>query len=709
MILYPPLVQGLSTFTKLYSKKFSPEYLTEGLPIDHLREGTLLHSFEGSDSLFSRMAHRAGLHATLLHKELDEISSLHTPALLVLHNQECCILESIDHQKQEAKIIYPQQEIQQERVSFKKLNKEYTQSIIVLKEEYQYEEEEIHPRDLSKNWLKETLMLSKHLYRDALIASFFINLFVLATPLFVMNVYDRVIPNNATETLIMFSLGVVFVFILDLILKFLRSYFLEVAAKKSDLLLSSFLFERLMGMKMQEMPSSIGAYANRVKNFEYIKSFFASATLAILIDFPFVLLFLFAIYLIGSSLVFIPILTIAVIFAYLYISKEKLSNTIGQIHATAARKNGVLVESLYNLETLKSQGMTSLAQYKWERLVHTIATKNLKTKMILNASPAVIHFLGNLNVVGVIFLGVLHIYNHQLSMGALIAVMILSSRALAPAGNIGSLLAGYKDAKTSYYALESLLKKEQERTAKQHYISRNHLRLDIEFQNVSFSYPKSSVKALDNVSFTIQEGEKVALIGRVGCGKSTIAKLLLQLYAPSEGKILIGGVDISQIDPAELRKKIGYLPQEIELFEGTLRSNILRQYKYVSDDWMLRCTQVACIDTFIHTHPRGYEMHISDGAKGLSGGQKQGVALARALISDAPLLLLDEPSNAMDQTTEGEFVAQLQEFAQEKTLLVSTHRTSVLELVDRVLVFHNGALIHDDSKEKIARKIKGKA
>lgn len=703
---YPSLVRALSLFTSLYYKKFSIEYLTEGLPLSHIKEDALLHSFEGSDSLFSRMAKRAHLHANVTQKKLQDISSLHLPAILVLKDQECCILESIDYENKTAKIIYTHHELQQDKVSLDKLNEEYTQTIIILKEQYEFEEDEIEHKELQKNWLLDTLLISKHLYRDAIIASFLINLFVLATPLFVMNIYDRVIPNNATETLIMFSLGVIFVLTLDMTLKLLRSYFLEVAAKKSDMILSSMIFEKLMGIKMQEAPNSVGAYANRIKNFEYIKKFFASASIAILIDFPFLFLFLIAIYMIGSSLVLVPIFTIMMYMLYLYIIKRKLKNTIEQIHAASARKDGVLVESLYTLETLKSQAMTSLAQYKWERLVHTIAKKNIKTKIILNSSPVVINFLSNLNIVGIIFFGVFLIYNYELSIGSLIAVMILSSRAISPAGNIASLLSNYKDAKTSYYSLESILKKEQERTSKHHYISRNHIAINIEFQNVSFSYPHSTLKALDNVSFKIKEGEKVALVGKVGSGKSTIAKLLLQIYEPDDGKILIDGIDISHIDSAELRKKISYAPQDIELFEGTIRSNILRQYKYVSDDWMLRCTQIGRIDKFIHTHPKGYEMRITDGGKGLSGGQKQGVSISRALISDAPLVILDEPSSGMDQTTESEFIAYFKKYVENKTLLLSTHRTSTLEVVDRILVFHDGKLIRDDSKENFEEKLK---
>lgn len=699
-----PLIQALHLYSKLYHTSYSIEHLTDALPLQKIDQETLLHSFFGSLSLFERMAQRIGLHSKLVQKDFTTLLASHLPVIALLKKGTCCIITSIDTQKDSAVVIYPHLGTTKKTIGLQDLKAQYGQTFITLTPQ-EFSNASNYQTQQSSHWFKDTIILSKNLYKDAIIASFFINLFILAAPLFVMNVYDRVIPNNAIETLIMFSVGIIIVFILDLVLKLLRVYFLEVAAQKTDKIIATMIFEKSMGLKMEQAPSSIGAYTDKIKNFEYIRSFFASASIAVLIDFPFLLLFLLAIFAIGSYLVLIPLCVIAVILIFMFYIKYKIKNDIAQLHAIESKKNALLVASLYALETIKSQAMVASRQHKWERLLDLLASKNLKTKLIVNAGPAVVQFLSNLNIVAVIFFGVFMIYSGHLSIGALIAVMILSSRAIAPAGNIASLISNYKEAKNAYSQLDLIINKEQERELNTSYLNKNDLQMHIQFENVSFSYPKSNVKALDNVSFTIRKGEKVALVGRVGSGKSTVAKLLLKLYEPCEGKIYIDGIDIAQLDPAQIRKRMGYMPQDIELFEGSIRSNILRQYSHLSDEWMIKCAKIAQIDRFIHTHPKGYNLMIADGGKGLSGGQKQSIALARALIADAPFIILDEPSSSMDHTTQNALLQSLQSHLQDKTLLLNTHKIDMLALTHRVLHFHQGKLVADESYETFTQKL----
>ena len=471
---YHPLIQALHLYSKLYHTSYSIEHITDALPLQKTDQKILLHSFFGSLSLFERMAGKIGLQARFVQKDFQTLLSSQLPAIVLLKDETCCIVTGINWQNESASVIYAHLSTAQKKITLQDLQAAYGDGFITLTPQEFSNMANTDTKRTTQSWLKDTLILSKHLYKDAIIASFFINLFILAAPLFVMNVYDRVIPNNAVETLVMFSVGVIIVFVLDLVLKLLRVYFLEVAAQKTDTIIETMIFEKSMGLKMEQAPHSIGAYTHKIKNFEYIRSFFASASIAVLIDFPFLLLFLLAIFAISSYLVLIPICIITMILGIMFYIKYKIKNDIAQLHAIESKKNALLVASLYALETIKSQAMVASRQYRWERLLNLLASKNLKTKLLINAAPAVVQFLSNLNIVAVIFFGVFMVYSGQLSIGALIAVMILSSRAIAPAGNIASLVANYKEAKNAYTQLDTIINKEQERQLQTPYLDKKN-------------------------------------------------------------------------------------------------------------------------------------------------------------------------------------------------------------------------------------------
>lgn len=702
------LLDSLVLYTKLYHKPFSAESLIVGLPIDASLSKEVLFSRNSSKSLFSRAASRAGLKTTIIQKEIKEILSLQLPAILLLSNSNSCILDSFSKDKTKAKIIYPTEDAIDEWVDIEELQKEYLGFAFILKKAIAYDNESKNLNTSGiRHWFWGTLGLSRSIYKDTIIASILINLFVLAIPLFTMNVYDRVIPNNAEETLIMFTVGVIIVFVLDFVLKFTRTYFLEIAAKKSDVIMSSVIFEKVMDLKVSALPKSVGSFASNIREFDSIRNFFNSATMAVVIDFPFVVIFLCVIAYVGGFLVIVPLITIVLVLTYAFFIKDPLHQSIESTHEASAKKNAILIESLTNIETIKTQGMSGMSQYEWEEATGNIAQKGLKSKLLSNSIPTVTNLLININTVGIVCFGVYLIANFDLTMGALIAVMILSSRAIAPMGQFASLLSTYEDTKTSYKMIEEIMQKPQERPAGKEFVKRPVLKGDIEFRSVSFAYPDTDYTVLDNVSFRIKEGEKAAFIGRIGSGKSTIAKLLLKLYEPSSGSILIDGIDIAQIDPADLRRSIGYAPQDIALFQGSIKENILGHFRFVSDEWMLRCSQISTVDEFVRRHPQGYDMPIGERGAGLSGGQRQSVGVARALVSGADILLFDEPTNAMDQTTESNLLQNLKSYASEKTLLLTTQKMSMLELVDRVIVMHQGKKILDGDKESVLKQLGG--
>lgn len=679
-----------------------------GLPTDANLTNQSLFSKTSSKSLFSRAAKRAGLKTSLIERPIKDILSLQLPIILLLSNENSCILESFSDDKKRAKIIFAEEEALEQWVDVEELEKEYLGYAFLIKKEFEYDKTH-HTLDLKgqRHWFWSTLGLSKTLYYDAILASILINLFVLATPLFTMNVYDRVIPNNAQETLMVFTIGVITVFILDASLKFLRAYFLEIAAKKSDIIMSSIIFEKVLDLKMASHPKSVGSFANNLKSFDSIRGFLANATLSVLIDFPFAILFLAIIFYIAGNLVLAPILIMLLILIYALNVRKPLQESIESTYEAASKKNGILIESLQNIETIKTQSLAGVTQWTWEESTGEIANKSLKSKLLSTSIPNLTGFLVGLNTVLVIVVGVYKIQEFELTMGGLIATMILSGRAIAPMGQIAALITNYEDAKTSYKMLNEILNQPLERPLSKEFVKRPSLKGNIEFRNVTFKYPDSDAYALKNVSFTINEGEKVSIIGRIGSGKSTIAKLILKLYEPQSGSILIDGIDISQIDPADLRQKIGYVPQDIHLFKGTIKNNILGSYKFVDDEWMLECSRLSGTDEFVRLHPMGYEMPIGERALGLSGGQRQSVGIARALIGDFNIFLFDEPTNAMDQTSELNVLNNLKTVIQDKTLLLVTQKMNLLDLTNRVIVMHNGEKFLDGTKQEVLSKLGG--
>ncbi len=703
------LLQTLQIFASRYAKAISPEALTAGLPKPTEIGTPDLLSFSQAQMLFSRVAKRAGFKSTLVKRDLAHVLELHLPMILLLAHDQACILEAFNEDRSKVKVIYPSDEPIEAWVEVEKLDEEYLGYAFLLKQELKEEEATsfVHKQH-KKHWFWDTLKLSWPIYKDVILASLLVNLFVLASPLFTMNVYDRVIPNNATETLMVFAAGVIIVYILDAFLKYFRTKMLEIAAKKSDVIMSSIIFEKVLDLKMAHHPRSVGSFASNIKDFDAIRSFLTNSTMALLIDLPFAVIFLLVIYYIGGMLVLIPIVMMILILSYAWFIKEPLKQSIESTHEAAARKNGILIEALHNIETIKTQGMSGKLQWEWEESVGDIAQKSLRSKMLSASVPTVTGLLVQLNTVLIVFAGVYMIKDLELTMGGLIGVVILASRAVAPMGQVAALLTNYSDAKSAYDVINTITQQPMERLSDQHFIEREGFRGKIEFRNVTFSYPESEVPALKDVSFVIEPGEKVGIIGRIGSGKSTIEKLILKLYEPDEGSILIDDVDIAQIDPARLRKHIGYVSQDIALFRGTVKENILCRAPNISDEKLIEAAHLSGVEEFIKRHPAGYNMPIGERGQGLSGGQRQSIGIARALISDAPVMLFDEPTNALDQLSEMQLMTHFKEILKGRTVLLVTQKMALLSLTERVIVMHEGRIYMDGKRDEVLKALQGK-
>lgn len=708
-----PLLECLVIFTKLYNRPYSADALVADLPTPVGRSTPKLFSLDarGSKSAFHRAAQRAGFSSKLVNYSFKDISPLLLPVILVLkgdsQNEKACILTEISPDRKYAKIILPEAGEDEKWVKTEFLEEEYINFAFLLKHNYEYK---YSASSLLKHenhhWFWGTLRYFSGVYIDVIVASFLINLFVMATPIFTLNVYDRVVPNNAMDTLWVFATGIVVIYLFDITLKFLRSYFLENAAKKSDVIMSSIIYEHVLNLKLASKPRSVGSFASNLKDFDSIRGFFTASSIATIIDLPFAIIFLFITYIIGGWLIAIPVASALIIIIYSIIIEKPMRESVQSTYEASAHKNSVLIESLTALETIKALGISGQYQWKWEEASGNVAQKGLKSKILSNSISTFVNFIVQLNSVAVIIGGVYAIGEKSLTMGGLIAVMMLSSRMLAPLGQVAALIANFQQTKTAYDAINNIMNLSVEREEAKNFVQRPFFRGKIEFRNVSFTYPHTDNKILDNISFIINPGESVGIIGTNGSGKTTIEKLILGLYEPTDGSILIDGIDIKQIDPADLRKNISYVPQDVILFQGTLKENITLRSQGASDEDILYVSKLSGVSDFADIHPMGYDMFVGERGDGLSGGQKQSISIARAFIHQAPIILLDEPTNSMDSTHENNFIKSIYEYKKDHTMIIISHKNILLSLTKRLILIDRGRVVLDGSYEDVINQLK---
>lgn len=688
-----PLLDALVLLSKYYGTPASEDSLSSGLPLVDNRL-TL--------ALFPRAAERAGLSARLADQALSEIHELLLPCVLLLHNHGSCILMSINHQTGTARILQSESGDGEVELSLTALEKIYSGHLFYIRKKYQFDQRSPDVLDTQEgHWFWGTFRSAVPIYRDVMIASLLINLFAVASPLFVMNVYDRIVPNLAFDSLWVLAIGVGLVFVFDLILKHLRSYFIDVAGKKLDLQLSAKIFARVMGIRLEARPLSVGAFANNLQSFEMIREFITSATLGALIDLPFALLFLLVIWVVGGPLVLVPLTVMIILVGYsLYIQKP-LAKQIELTSKIASQKQATLVEGLTGIEAVKINGAQSQYQVVWEQAVSKMGQHDIQTRKLANGASSLSGFLQQMMTVGIVVLGVYLVAAGDLSMGGIIASVMLGGRAVQPLAQLSLLATRYNQAKASMSLINQVMEMPIEEEEGKSYVSRPKLQGKIEFDKVCFSYPGQQSYALKDVSFTIQPGERVALIGGIGAGKSSLEKLILGLYQCTQGDVRIDGVNIAQLHPADLRRNIGAIMQENHLFFGSIRDNIVMGAPFTSDENLLRAAEWGGVTAFTNHDPEGLERQVGEGGRQLSGGQRQSVAAARAIVMDPPIMLLDEPSSHLDRKSEVRLMNQLKALDRSKTVILSTHKSSLLDVVDRIVVLENGRLIADGPKAEV--------
>ncbi len=590
-----PLLNSLIYVSRYYGLANSPEALVNGLP---LSDGKL------TPFLLPRAAERAGLVAKENRAELESISSLILPAILVLKGGDSCVLNSINMEKREAEVTTLESGMVPISIPLEDLLEQYTGRYFLVKKQFRFDERS--PEVLKTNeghWFWSTLWQSKRIYRDVLIASLLINLFAVAAPLFTRLVYDKVVPNLAFETLWVLASGIFVVFLFDFILKSLRNYSIDVAGKKSDILISSKLFSKVMGIRMESKPPSVGAFARHLQEFESIREFFTSATVSALIDLPFAILFLVIIWLMAGDLVYVPMVGVVILIIHSLLIQGPLRRSIEEGSRLASQKYANLIESLAGLETVKMLSAQSQFQYRWEEAVAHMANWNIKSRRITDSIQNAAGFVQQSSNVGMIILGVYLIAEGDLTMGGLIAATMLSGRAIGPLVQLSLLSTRYNQAKSSMTIINQVMEMPDEQEEGKRYIHRPIVQGKIELERVTFHYPDSPVASIRDLSLTINPGEKVAIIGRIGSGKTTLERLIMGLYQPTEGHVRIDDTDIAQLHHVDIRRNIGCVPQDSNLFFGSIRDNITLGRPLTDDRDVLDAANRAGVTAFTQSDP----------------------------------------------------------------------------------------------------------
>lgn len=689
----------------LYCLQFLMEYYGRPQSLENLRTELGLTSDQTfSEKQFIEVSERLDFSAELTERAIASLPNILLPCVLSLGGDRYCVLVKRDDSGYS--IYAPELGEDLQTVSDEFLEESYSGAALLFRQVDS-------PRRTSEQWgLPETeswfwgaLLSHAKIYALALLATLLLNIFILASPLFIMTVYDRVVPNSAFETLWVLSVGIIGISIFDFMVRSIRAYLVDFVGKRTDFLVSSELYKQVLALKMEVKQKMAGALANTIREFDQIRDFITSSTLTMIGDFPFVLLFIFVMVIIGGPLALVPVVAMPIVFIVSKIIQVPLSRVVKESFDETSKKNAHLFETLNAIETIKSAGIESWAEKSWETQVGKTANAQIKSRLLSSLVTHFAQFILAVSTVALVVVGVYEIDQGSMTLGALIACMILNSRVMVPLVQIAQLAIRYQHALAALKALNQIMKLPVERPLGKQFIRRKSLVGEVEFRELNFSYPEAPIEALRDISFSVKRAEKVGIVGRIGSGKSTLLKIAINLYQPQRGACLIDGLDVRQIDPFDLRHNVSFVQQDSILFNGTIRENITFGAPGIDDEAILTASRIAGVDYFIRLHPSGYDQIVGERGENLSGGQRQAVAIARALLLNPNILLLDEPTSQMDHTSEQLFITQLRKTLAEKTLLLVTHRTSLLNLVDRLIVVDRGEIVADGAKEDVLRKL----
>lgn len=691
-----PLTCAVQSLVSLRGHAVSADVLTAGLP---LVKGKL------TPELALRALDRVGFSGKLVRRKLTDLPQILLPVILLMEDEDSCILLRQDRHKCQ---IYDPLTGTTAEIAADALAESYT-GYAILGRQFTTVDEKLDTMstEAGEHWFWGAIRKLWKTYVLVAFAAAMINLIALASPLFVMNVYDRVLPNKAMPTLWVLVIGMGLALLFDLILRTLRAWLIDSTGRRADVLLASRIFSHVLSIQMSSKPPTTGSFASHLRDFESVREFFTSNTIATITDMMFFIVFLLVIFHIGGPIAYVPAVAAALIIAMGLAFQIPLRRAAERNANEAAQRHSLLVETISALETIKVVRAESHLQGLWEKLVGSTSRTVEQVRQLTSTLTHVSSAIQQIVSVAVIIVGVYMFQDGGISMGAIVASVMLASRCVAPLGQFAIVLARSQQSFSSLRALDKIMQMPSERPPGKTFLAQPITNCTIQFQGVGFTYPGGGTPAINDFTLTIRPGEKVGIIGKIGSGKTTIGRLLVKLYEPQKGSILIDGIDMGQYHPHQIRRSIGLLGQDAELFHGSIRSNIIMGKPGATDSELVAAARLAGVEEFVRRYPTGFDTMVGERGQALSGGQRQAVALARVLIADPQVIFLDEPSSAMDLASERALIDQLRRALRpEQTVIVSTHRYSMLELIDRLVVVANGKVAADGPKEEVLEALR---
>ena len=692
-----PLLVCLALITQL---------LDSPIPMSTLKNGFALDS-KGHipPAAVPEVATRYGFNAVWTKRRASAFPNYALPVIAPLVDGRVAILRSI--KDGEATVLFAESGMRPHAMPMEEFDALLMEQSLVVKLQPKTSKQQLIPlKTEAFGWFWNTMWRFRRYYYESMVATVVANILTLATVFFTMNVFNRVIPAQAYGSLWTLTVGVAVAMLLEFMMRHLKARLVDEGGKRADLAVNSTLLREIMSVRLDHRPQSIGIFASSMRDFDALREFISSSLFVTIADLPFVLMFLFLIWVIGGPLVIIPAVVIPILIILSLVVQKKLMRAMRENMKQAGEKQSVLVEALLNLEMLKAHNAEGYLQRRWEKSNAAAVQSFMKIRKISLWVTGLTTTLTQMTSVGIIVMGVYLIHDQTLSLGALIACNILAGRAVAPLGQIVQLATRYQQAKTSLEMLDGLVQRPRDRDHDHRYIVPEVFKGNLMADNLEFAYPsQANLPVIDRVSLTLKPGEHLALLGHVGCGKSTLLRLMAGLYKPASGSVRVDDLDMLQIEPAELRSRFGYVGQDAQLFMGSLRDNLVLSETWITDERIMDVLKKLGLYAMVAAHPRGLDMSLTESGGGLSGGQRQLLTVARMILRDPIYVFMDEPTANMDQDTEARVIRVLGEWLKGRTLIISTHRPQLLAWVDRIAVMQRGKILSEGPRDEILQKL----
>lgn len=692
-----PLLVCLSLVARRIDREVHLSALRAGFAVDEAGRIPL--------DAYPDLAQLHGMVAVWSRTPLTQLPAYVLPVIVPMLDGRAAVLVAV--QGAQATVLMAESGMAEIRMPMDELVQLGTGQILVVKPALQASGHQLVPfQGEALAWFWNTVWRCKGYYVESMLAAVVANVLTLAAVFFAMNVYDRVVPTQAYTSLWTLAIGTTAAILLEFGTRWLKARLVDLAGRKADLSLNAMLLREIMAIRLEHRPSSIGVFASSMRDFESLRDFMSSASMVMLVDMPFIVMFIVLIAIIGGPIAWIAAAAVPILVAVGLWAQKPLMRAMREHMKESGDKQSVLVESLLNLEVLKAHNAESYLQRRWETANLAASESYKKTRALTNLMLGLTASMQQLVTVGMVVYGVYLIGDNALTLGGLIASVILAGRAISPLGSIMALAARFQQARSALDTLDALMKRPRDRHGARRYVVPEKIAGDLQADELEFAYPGENPRpVIRKLSMHLQAGEHLGLLGRIGSGKSTLLRLLAGLYTPQAGHVCVDSVDVQQIEPAELRSRLGYVGQDAQLFQGTLRENLVLSDSWISDARVIDVLQQLDMYKMVASHPRGLDMPLTEAGGGLSGGQRQLLAMARMMLRDPALVFLDEPTSMMDQTTEAKVIEVLGRWLQGRTLVLSTHRLQLLVWTEQLALLENGQIVLSGPRDDVLKRL----